>query len=77
MDAELALVALDDESEEESIYFVVPCAAGEKLEQDGTTIRTLTPGSPLGGALIGRRVGDEIELDLPGRRLVATVAWAR
>ena len=70
-----ALVALEDERDELSIYLLVPCAGGETLEVHGTTIRTLTPGSPLGQALIGRRVDDEVKLDLPGRRLVATIAW--
>jgi transcription elongation GreA/GreB family factor len=72
-----ALVALEDESGAESIYFLVPYAAGETLELDGTTIRTLTPGSPLGRALIGKHVDDEVELELPARSLVATIAWTR
>jgi len=72
-----ALVAIEDESNVESIYFLVPYQAGETLQLDGTTIRTLTPASPLGRALVGRRVDDEIELELPGKRLLATIAWAR
>jgi len=72
-----SLVALEDESGGESIYFLVPCAGGETLVLDGTTIRTLTPGSPLGRALIGRRIDDEVQLDLPGRQLVATIVWTR
>jgi transcription elongation GreA/GreB family factor len=72
-----ALVALEDESGAESIYFLVPYAAGETLEFAGTTIRTLTPGSPLGRALIGKHVDDEVELELPARSLVATIAWTR
>ena len=47
-----ALVGLAHESGEESVYFLVPSAGGETLVLDGTTIRTLTPGSPLGSALI-------------------------
>ena len=72
-----ALVALEEERDGESIYFIVPCAPGERLALDGTTIRTLTPGSPLGQALMGRQTDDEVELDLPGRRLVATITWTR
>lgn len=70
-----ALVALEGASGEQSIYFLVPFAAGEVLEAGGVTIRTLTPGSPLGQALIGRQVDDEVELSLPGRLLTATIAW--
>jgi transcription elongation GreA/GreB family factor len=72
-----ALVALGDEDGVESIYFLVPRAAGETLKFDGMIIRALTPGSPLGRAMIGKRVDDEVELELPGKRLVAIIAWIR
>ena len=71
-----ALVGTDDGGDER-IYFLVPIAGGETLSLDGTEIRTLTPASPLGRALSGRHVDDEIVLELPGRRLTATVAWVR
>jgi transcription elongation GreA/GreB family factor len=70
-----ALVGLEHKSGEESVYFLVPSAGGETLVLDGTTIRTLTPGSPLGGVLIGKKVDDEVELNLPGKRLAARIAW--
>jgi transcription elongation GreA/GreB family factor len=70
-----ALFGLEDETHDITIYFLVPCAAGETIELDGLAIRTLTPRSPLGQAVMGRHVDEEIALDLPGRRLVATVAW--
>jgi len=69
-----ALVALQDGGDER-IYFVVPVAGGETLTVDGTTVLTLTPSSPLGRALIGKCVDDEIGLELPGRRLEAVVEW--
>jgi len=69
-----ALVALQDRGEERT-YFIVPVAGGETLVVDGTTVLTLTPTSPLGQALIGKCVDDEIDLELPGRRLEAIVEW--
>jgi len=72
-----ALVALEESTGEGSIYFLVPCVAGETLRLAGATIRTVTPRSPLGQALMGRHVDDEIDLQLPGRRLSATIAWTR
>ena len=72
-----ALVGLEYESGEESVYFLVPSAGGETLELGGTTIRTLTPGSPLGSVLIGRHVDDDVALKLPGKRLTARIAWTR
>lgn len=65
-----ALVGLDG-----STYFIVPAAGGESLTVDGTTVRTLTPASPLGEALCGSCVDEEIELQLPGRNLSAIVEW--
>jgi transcription elongation GreA/GreB family factor len=71
-----ALVGLKN-GDGEKIYFLVPVAGGETLVVQGRTVQTLTPGSPLGLALSGRVADDDIELDLPGRRTVATVDWVR
>lgn len=71
-----ALVGLR-EGDRESAYFLVPVAGGETLELEGTTVQTLTPHSPLGRALHGKYVEDEVELELPGRRLHATIDWVR
>jgi transcription elongation GreA/GreB family factor len=72
-----ALVKLEGAHGAEAIYLLVPCAGGETLEVDGRTIRTLTPMSPLGQALIGRYVEDEVTLELPDRRMDATIRWIR
>jgi transcription elongation GreA/GreB family factor len=72
-----ALVGLSEEDGSEAVYFVVPVAGGERLDVDGATVRTLTPASPLGRALVGKERDDEIELQLPGKRLLATIDWVR
>ena len=72
-----ALVGLEHEAGKERVYFLVPSAGGETLALDGATIRTLTPVSPLGRALIGKQVEDEVELNLPGKRVAARIAWTR
>lgn len=46
-------------------YFVAPAAGGERIEFEGASILTLTPTSPLGRAVIGRRVGDDLEVESP------------
>ncbi len=56
-------------------YFLVPVAGGETLEHGSTTVQTLTPSSPLGSALCGNYVDDDIEIELPGKRLSATIEW--
>lgn len=43
-------------------YFLVPAAGGERLEQAGVEVQTLTTQSPLGRALLGLTVGEEAEL---------------
>lgn len=69
-----ALVGFRD-GDEERVYFLVPVAGGETLEIEGQRVQTLTPESPLGSALCGLVVDDDVELDLPGRRLVTTIDW--
>lgn len=59
-----ALVQLDDGSR----YFVGPRAGGTEIETDGTTVMVITPSSPLGRLLVGRRQGEHITLMLGGRR---------
>ena len=72
-----AIIAIEERAGEESIYLIVPRAGGERLVVDGLTIRTLTPLSPLGRALLGKRQGDDLTLDLPGRQLEAEIVWVR
>ncbi len=59
-----ALVTFQDETEadteaEQTQVWLVPGAGALDLVQNGQTIRTVTPVSPLGRALIGLHVGDE------------------
>ncbi|PTX90937.1 GreA/GreB family elongation factor [Opitutus sp. ER46] len=46
-------------------YFVGPRAGGIELSVDGRDVLVITPQSPLGRDLVGKRVGDEVRL--PGR----------
>jgi transcription elongation GreA/GreB family factor len=68
-----ALVALAEEDGRESLYFLVPAGGGEKLSVGGVSVRTLTPTSPLGRALIGLQVDDEVELSGGA----VSVSWIR
>jgi len=43
-------------------YMMIPYAAGISLVRGGKTVTTVTPASPLGAALLKKRVGDEIEV---------------
>jgi transcription elongation GreA/GreB family factor len=67
-----ALVDVESDDGDESTFFVVPAGGGETIVVDDTTVQVVTPASPLGHALIGRRIDDEVAVELPGgrRRLV-------
>lgn len=65
-----ALVRLEDGSR----YFVGPRAGGTEVTCDGATVMVITPSSPLGRQLVGRRQGDMLELTLGPRRTTARIA---
>ena len=52
------------EGREHSWYYVAPRAGGTEVDHQQREILVLTPQSPLGQQLVGRRQGDEIVLDL-------------
>jgi hypothetical protein len=70
-----ALVGVRYEDDVEAVYFVAPTGGGERLTVEGTDVLALTPQSPLGEAIVGRRVGDEIELVVRGRKRSAFITW--
>ncbi|MGR5296423.1 GreA/GreB family elongation factor [Vibrio mediterranei] len=53
-----AVVEIEDEDEVVSRFFVLPCAGGLTIEE--ATIKVVTPHSPLGKALIGKSIDDEV-----------------
>ena len=65
-----ALVEAEDEDGETLVYFVAPEGGGTKLK-GGTLV--VTPLSPVGAALLGKRAGDEVELRVGGKPRVLTV----
>jgi len=60
-----ALVQLEDEDGQRETWWIVPLAGGLSIPQDHEIVRTLTPVSPLGRALIGLSVGDECSFVTP------------
>ena len=65
-----ALVTIEDDGERKRL-FVAPHGGGSVV---GDAVQVVTPSSPLGRALVGKRLDDEVELRLPGgvRTLVIT-----
>ncbi|HLP08598.1 MAG TPA: transcription elongation factor [Opitutaceae bacterium] len=60
---------------EKNLYFVGPKGGGLEVEVEGVTIFVITPHSPLGAKLIGRRAGDILPAPAgrPGVRIVSVL----
>lgn len=66
-----ALIEVEDEDGEALHYFLAPEGGGTKLKGG---VQVVTPASPLGAALTGKREGDEVELTLAGKKRVWSVS---
>ena len=51
---------------DKSYYFIGPRAGGTEVVQDGKEIMVITPQSPLGQQLVGKKKGDRIKLAIAG-----------
>ncbi len=60
-----ALVATEEDGQR-ALYWLAPHGGGTRLQ--GDTVQVVTPRSPLGRALLGKRAGDECEVLLAGKR---------
>ena len=68
-----ALVTVEEGGERTQL-FLAPHGGGSVLAGG---VQVVTPGSPLGRALLGKRIEDEVEVRLPGRlRVLLVVAIA-
>lgn len=67
-----ALVELDHGGDA-SIYFLGPRAGGTEVIHDRKEILVITPQSPLGGQLMGKKQGDQPELNFGNSRQPAKI----
>ncbi|MDZ3990503.1 GreA/GreB family elongation factor [Pseudomonas sp. Teo4] len=56
------LVTLEDEAGERRVLFLGPEAAGLKIGEGEELVTVITPRSPLGQQLVGKKVDDEVNL---------------
>jgi transcription elongation GreA/GreB family factor len=64
-----ALVAAIDDDEKAHLYFLMPAGAGEELTSSEGIVKVVTSRSPLGRALIGSQVDEQVEVASPtGKR---------
>lgn len=68
-----ALVVLEAKSSR-SRYFIGPRAGGTEVEVEGQTVMVVTPQSPLGRQLLGRKQGDSLLIDVGGRKTESRIA---
>ncbi len=70
-----ALVRLEGRGQNR--YFIGPRAGGTEVDAGGDPVLVITPQSPLGRQLMGRKQGDRLQLDFGGKRsevLISSVA---
>jgi len=72
-----ALVGLCDEEERETVCFLAPAGGGERVPVGDAFVLVVTPHAPMGASLVGSRVDDEIEVELPGGKRSVAVRWLR
>ena len=70
--AALSALVIAEENEAEVALWLAPYGGGNRLASD--SVQVVTPKSPLGRALLGKRAGDECEIVLAGKtRLLSLV----
>ncbi len=67
-----ALVELEHAGEK-TIYFLGPRAGGTEIIHDQKEILVITPQSPLGEQLVGKKAGDQPQLDFGGAKQTAKI----
>ncbi|MBV4537309.1 MULTISPECIES: GreA/GreB family elongation factor [Pseudomonas] len=67
------LVTLEDEQGHQRMLFLGPQGAGLKIGEGEQVVTVITPRSPLGQLLIGKRVDDEVSLQVAGVAQVSIV----
>ena len=63
-----AVVQLEDEAGSSRLVFLGPAAGGLCLTFEGQEVMVITPASPLGRGLLGKRCGDSLQIRIDGLR---------
>ena len=72
-----AVVAIEDEDEQEKVVFLAPAGGGTKLAVQGVTIHVVTASSPLGRGLLGKTVDEDFVVVTKGNRRSWTIVDVR
>lgn len=63
----LVTAELDGEPTQRAFFFIAPFGGGRTAALDGRAVQVVTPRSPLGQALLGRTVGELVEVVVRGQ----------
>ena len=63
-----SLVTLEDAAGMIKMVFIGPAEGGLKIEQQGKEVVVITPGSPMGRALLGKSIADTVEIEAGSSR---------
>jgi len=69
--AVLGALVTTREGDADSFVWIAPYGGGSRLASGSVSV--VTPASPLGRAIVGKREGDVIEIDVAGRRREMTI----
>jgi transcription elongation GreA/GreB family factor len=72
-----ALIALEGEDDSQRCLFLAPHGGGTEVQVDGVDVLVVTPVSSMGRAVLGRSLGDEVELRLRNKQRSYTIAAVR
>jgi|TARA_B110000211_G_scaffold198353_1_gene228232 transcription elongation GreA/GreB family factor len=61
-----SLLRLEPETGEDRILFIGPASGGLVVSLGGVSVTVITPSSPLGKALLGRSVDDDVSINVAG-----------
>jgi transcription elongation GreA/GreB family factor len=72
-----ALVEIEDEEGQGQTLFLAPVGAGEEITGPGGDgfFTVVTPASPIGSAVLGRREGESVQIRIRGEIREWTVVW--
>jgi hypothetical protein len=71
------LTELESSSDMKKYFFISPCAGGLSVEIKGETVYLVTASTPVGKILMGKTLGDEVDLSQNGRQIayeITTIA---
>jgi hypothetical protein len=71
------LTELESSSDMKKYFFISPCAGGLSVEIKGETVYLVTALTPVGKILMGKTLGDEVDLSQNGRQIayeITTIA---